>query len=332
MSVYYVFQGETYDHEREGEYVWSPQLAKGGRKNAGYTMMRNIKVGDFILHNKNGKIVAISIAQTDCYESNQPKELMEALTTAEWDDEGFRVDTKYYEFETPVAATDYKEWLVENYIKDSAFTVSGTGKQQYMCALAYEHAVFLIEEVIRKQNEEDVLTHLNNALFDIVGDKSSEYNSLEIELINEAISSNNLEGEIKEIEWAGVREKQSITTSSKTGRVIPKRDPQRAVDALKRASYLCEFNNLDRTFTRKNGKAYTEPHHLIPISKYYDFEYSVDVMENIISLCSHCHNLLHYGKLEDKMEVLEKLFDERKDALKNVGIEITFEQLLSYYK
>ena len=68
MSVFYVFQGETYDHERRGGYVWSPKLARGGRRNAGYAMMSNVRKGDFILHNSNGKIMAISIAKTDCYD------------------------------------------------------------------------------------------------------------------------------------------------------------------------------------------------------------------------------------------------------------------------
>ncbi len=36
---------------------------------------------------------------------------------------------------------------------------------------------------------------------------------------------------------------------------------------------------------------------MIPISKYKDYNYSLDVMENIVSLCSHCHNLLHYGPI-----------------------------------
>ena len=88
----------------------------------------------------------------------------------------------------------------------------------------------------------------------------------------------------------------------------------------------------DRTFLRKNGNPYTEPHHLIPISKYRDFEYSVDVMENIVSLCSHCHNLLHYGRFEDKVPILEKLYKERKDALHTCGLDLTLEQLKSYYK
>ena len=55
-------------------------------------------------------------------------------------------------------------------------------------------------------------------------------------------------------------------------------------------------------------------------------------MENIVSLCSHCHNLLHYGRLEDKKPILEKLYNERKEALSSVGLEITFEKLLEYYE
>ena len=123
-----------------------------------------------------------------------------------------------------------------------------------------------------------------------------------------------------------------MTISSSTGREKPKRVPKIAADSLAHAEYLCEFDNADRTFLRKNGRPYTEPHHLIPISKYKDFEYSLDVMENIVSLCSHCHNLLHYGRMEDKKVVLQKLYDERIDALKTVGLELTFDQLLSYYK
>lgn len=106
-----------------------------------------------------------------------------------------------------------------------------------------------------------------------------------------------------------------MTTSSRTGRDIPKRDPQRAADALRHVNYLCEYDNSDRTFLRKNGKPYTEPHHLIPISKYRDFDYSVDVMENIVSLCSHCHNLLHYGRFHDKKPILEKFYNDRREAL-----------------
>ncbi|BAZ97517.1 HNH endonuclease [Dehalococcoides mccartyi] len=329
MSVYYVFQGETYKEEHTGGYVWSPQLDTAGHKNAGYTMMTNIKEGDFILHNENGKVVAISVAQTDCYKASQPKELSQADTTIKWDDEGYRIDTDYFEFDVPLFTANYKDWLEKNYIDGSAFTRVGRGKQQYMCSLADEHAIFLIEKAINLQKDRDVLSYLKGALADIVGDKESEYDQVEMEAINEAIEEADSHANV---EWSGKREKQAMTTSSKTGRAIPKRDPQRAADSLAYADYLCEYSRSDRTFTRKNGKQYTEPHHLIPISKYRDFEYSVDVMENIVSLCSHCHNLLHYSRFEEKVPLLTKLYSDRKTALETCGLVLTLEQLLSYYK
>lgn len=329
MSVFYVFQGETYDEERAGGYVWSPQLNKSGGKNAGYTMMTNIRKGDFILHNSNGKIMAISVADEDYYESNQPHELSAAATTVYWDDEGYRVDVAYFDFDVPVLTTNYKDWLKAHYIEGSAFTRAGTGKQQYMCRIADEHAVFLLDKAIGLQKDAVVLNHLKDALAEIVGDKESEYDQVEMESINELVEDAP-GGTVPK--WEGKKEAQAMTTSSKTGREIPKRDPQRAADALIRADFVCEFDSSDRTFLRKNGNPYTEPHHLIPISKYRDFAYSVDVMENIVSLCSHCHNLLHYGRFEDKVPILEKLYEERKDALHACGLDLTLEQLKSYYK
>lgn len=329
MAVYYVFQGETYKEERSGSYVWSPQLNKSGGKNAGYTMMTNIRKGDFILHNSNGKIVSISIAKDDYYKANQPHELSVAETSVEWDDEGYRVDTDYFDFDVPVIATNYKQWLMDHYIDGSAFTRTGTGKQQYMCHLADEHAIFLIEKAISLQRDKVVLNHLKDALAEIVNDKESEYDQVEMESINELVEDIP-SGTVST--WEGKKEAQAMTTSSKTGREIPKRDPQRVADALAHAGFQCEFDNGDRTFLRKNGNPYTEPHHLIPISKYRDFNYSVDVMENIVSLCSHCHNLLHYGRFKDKKPILEKLYNERKDALHACGLDLTLEQLESYYK
>lgn len=55
-------------------------------------------------------------------------------------------------------------------------------------------------------------------------------------------------------------------------------------------------------------------------------------MENIVSLCSHCHNLLYYGRFKDKVELLKNLYDERKDAFEMVGLGISFDQLIDYYK
>ena len=101
--------------------------------------------------------------------------------------------------------------------------------------------------------------------------------------------------------------------------------------ALSRAQYLCECDPQHITFKRKNcAKNYTEPHHLIPLSAAADFpEIDLDREQNIVSLCSNCHNWLHYG---DGIEVvLRPLFEQRRELLKAIGADITYDQLKAYY-
>jgi 5-methylcytosine-specific restriction protein A len=58
----------------------------------------------------------------------------------------------------------------------------------------------------------------------------------------------------------------------------------------------------------------------------------LDVEENIVSLCSHCRNLLHYGRPVDKEPVLKKLFTDRQAALLAAGLDLgAFEDLMKYY-
>ena len=114
------------------------------------------------------------------------------------------------------------------------------------------------------------------------------------------------------------------------GRIVYIRRKEISINALKRAGHLCEIDNRHPGFIRKSdGTNYTEPHHLIPMCMQRFFENSLDVEANIVSLCSNCHNLLHYGK--DKVEILKQLYDLRKNELKEAGIEISFDDLLDMY-
>lgn len=108
------------------------------------------------------------------------------------------------------------------------------------------------------------------------------------------------------------------------------RDPNVAANALCNADYKCEVCATHETFIRKsNGKPYTEPHHLIPMEFQKDFNVSLDVENNIVSLCSNCHNMLHYGA--DIENILRLLYEKRKDLLKIIGVDIEFEELKKYY-
>ena len=103
------------------------------------------------------------------------------------------------------------------------------------------------------------------------------------------------------------------------------------MNALEIADFKCEFDSAHRTFIRKrDSMPYTEPHHLIPLEYHDKFDVSLDVEENIVSLCSTCHNQLHYGR--DIEIILEPLYNSRHDLLARAGIVITYNELLKMYK
>jgi 5-methylcytosine-specific restriction protein A len=104
-----------------------------------------------------------------------------------------------------------------------------------------------------------------------------------------------------------------------------------SINALQHANHKCEIDNNHLTFTRRNSElSYTEPHHLIPITYHNNFEVSLDVEENIVSLCCNCHKQIHLGQGFEVM--LEKLYDDRKDLLKKAGIDILLNDLIKLYK
>lgn len=116
-------------------------------------------------------------------------------------------------------------------------------------------------------------------------------------------------------------------------RVIYPRDPFVARRALGRANHLCEIDPSHVSFLRRNGHVlYMEPHHLIPISFTDYFGVNLDREQNIFSLCSNCHNQIHYGKKEDVRELIAKLFFSRAQEICSIlGREISLEDIYQIY-
>ena len=116
----------------------------------------------------------------------------------------------------------------------------------------------------------------------------------------------------------------------KDGVSVYPRNKQTAMNALAHARFVCEIDNEHPTFIRKNSeKTYTEPHHLIPMAFQEQFDVSLDVEENIVSLCSNCHNNIHYGRDADTL--IRILYSERKAVLEKAGIVISISDLLAMY-
>ncbi|WP_446443409.1 HNH endonuclease [Pseudocitrobacter faecalis] len=76
-------------------------------------------------------------------------------------------------------------------------------------------------------------------------------------------------------------------------------------NALNKVGYKCEVDSQHPNLQKMQSSLnYTEPHHIVPCPKQDDFDNSLDVEENIISLCCNCHKQIHLGHGYEEM--LEK--------------------------
>lgn len=111
------------------------------------------------------------------------------------------------------------------------------------------------------------------------------------------------------------------------------RDAKISKIALKKAHFKCEIDQSHITFVSDASKEfYVESHHLIPMKFQNDFTTSIDTESNIVALCPLCHRKIHLARKKEKKELLKLLYDKRSNLLRdNVGIEITLENLYSFY-
>lgn len=108
------------------------------------------------------------------------------------------------------------------------------------------------------------------------------------------------------------------------------RDSYKAKKAIYNSHFKCDIDSSHDSFITKSGSKYMEAHHLIPMGAQDNFNVSLDVDANIVSLCPNCHRKLHHGA--DIEADLLKLFNQRKKLLEKSGIKILFEELKKYYE
>lgn len=110
------------------------------------------------------------------------------------------------------------------------------------------------------------------------------------------------------------------------------RDPNIAFTSIENSNFLCENDHKHLTFISEvTGHQFVEAHHLIPMKYQGDFEFSLDVPENIISLCPTCHRAFHNSVVQYKEELISSFHNERHELLQQREIEVTLEKLLEYY-
>lgn len=127
--------------------------------------------------------------------------------------------------------------------------------------------------------------------------------------------------------------KEKKKTKTINGQSVYPRNPSYAKQALHDADYLCEISDSHKTFIQRFSHAnFTEAHHLVPLKYHADFDVSLDIPSNIISLCPNCHRMLHFGQLSEIKSLLKQLLENRIERLESCGIKINDKQLYRYYR
>jgi hypothetical protein len=112
-----------------------------------------------------------------------------------------------------------------------------------------------------------------------------------------------------------------------------RRDALIGAKVILKKGFKCELGSDHVSFTsRIADKNYVEAHHLVPMEQQDNFDYSLDIEENIIALCPTCHRKLHHGKYSEIASKITMLYYDRKENLMEKGIVIELEKLLLYYE
>lgn len=132
-----------------------------------------------------------------------------------------------------------------------------------------------------------------------------------------------------EFHYTGTPKRRGQPTIQNNIKVYP-RSEKVSQNAIAYAGYACEIDKHHPSFVRRRNHCnYVEPHHLVPMEYSEKFDVSLDVEENIVALCSNCHNQIHYGCGYE--ELIETLYNKRKELLEQVGIHISLEELKDMY-
>ena len=99
-----------------------------------------------------------------------------------------------------------------------------------------------------------------------------------------------------------------------------------------KAGYKCQYNSDHETFiSASTGDFFVEPHHFIPVSRNTEFEYDLDVEENIIVLCPNCHRAIHYGDIKLRQRMIDRFYGNRIEGLRNKKIDVTLHKIYEFY-
>jgi putative restriction endonuclease len=147
MRSWWVNQNQTYKHEIEGGYLWSPRTNRNGARNQFYENMRLVEPGDIVFSFSDTKISQVGRAVSRAIPCPKPEEFGDV--GANWGQEGWLVEIAWKAVPTPIRPKDNIEALKPHLpAKYSPLTQDGNGLQSiYLAAVPEAMAAILMQKL-----------------------------------------------------------------------------------------------------------------------------------------------------------------------------------------
>lgn len=154
MAFWWVNQNQTYEHEINGGYLWSPKQNSNGARNQFYENMKLVQPGDVLFSFRKQHIADVGVVQQTARSVPKPEEFGQAGDY--WDQVGWLVPVKRHKLERPVHPKSHidelRPTLPAKYAPLSAKT--GDGLQSvYLAAIPDDMAAVLVEKLAAADQE-----------------------------------------------------------------------------------------------------------------------------------------------------------------------------------
>lgn len=144
MATWWVNQGETFEQEVRGGYLWSPKVERGGHRSSAYDNMKLLRPGDLVVSFSRKALRAAGFVTSSAVSSPQP-----AAYGDRWDNDGWLVEVDFTVSGTPYSPKS--EWadirhLFPKNIKP--LDKNGDGNQKvYLAEISEGLGAFLVERI-----------------------------------------------------------------------------------------------------------------------------------------------------------------------------------------
>ncbi|RKQ17190.1 hypothetical protein D8M05_05175 [Oceanobacillus bengalensis] len=133
-TFWWVNQGQTYNQEKSGGYLWAPQQNKQGRALPHHVLLLEPKVGDIVFCYSSLEVKSVGVVKKEAYEAAKPT----AIASHDWQRDGYFLELTYYDLSPTIRKDEIpEEWRLK---ESGPFDINGNLKQGYFFELSKDFA------------------------------------------------------------------------------------------------------------------------------------------------------------------------------------------------